>query len=103
MSEPVNNSTAKGKWNEIVGNMKQSVGEAIGNDKMAREGAADQVKGHAQEAWGSVKDGFATKSGHEADSEQHADSARESIVSGTEKLKNSIQNGVDHLTHREDK
>ena len=104
MSEPVNDSTAKGKWNEAVGNVKQSVGEAVGNDKMANEGAADQVKGQAQQTWGSVKDGFSTEQDrHEETSEAHAHNARESVVSGAEKLKNSIENGVDHMTHRNDK
>ena len=48
-------STIKGKFDEIAGNIKQSVGEATNNSRVANEGAAQQVKGHTEQAWGSVK------------------------------------------------
>ena len=40
----MNRDTAEGKFDQVKGKMKQSVGEAFGNDKLANSGAADQVK-----------------------------------------------------------
>ena len=46
----------KVKFEQLKGKAKQSVGEALGNQKLANSGAVDQVKGAAQEAWGNAKD-----------------------------------------------
>jgi len=46
----------KGMANEAVGNIKQGVGKATGNDKMRAEGKAQEIKGEAQQAVGKVKD-----------------------------------------------
>ena len=40
---------------KIAGNVKEAAGKAIGNDKLAAEGKAQQVKGSAQDVKGSVK------------------------------------------------
>jgi uncharacterized protein YjbJ (UPF0337 family) len=81
MSTP-SDSTVKGKFNEAVGSVKQTVGEAIGNEKLANEGAADQVKGQGQQAWGSVKEGAADlKAQHEAKGHAEAHDVREKVVS----------------------
>jgi uncharacterized protein YjbJ (UPF0337 family) len=40
-------NTLHGKFNEVAGKVKQGVGEATGNDRLANEGTAQQVKGHA--------------------------------------------------------
>ena len=47
---------AKGLANEAVGNVKQGVGKATGNDKMRTEGVIQERKGEAQQAVGKVKD-----------------------------------------------
>ncbi|MDB5998280.1 MAG: hypothetical protein JWP42_5416 [Pseudomonas sp.] len=47
---------AKGMANEAVGNIKQGVGKATGNDKMRAEGVVQEKKGEAQQAVGKVKD-----------------------------------------------
>ena len=52
----MNRDTAEGKFDQIKGKAKQSIGEAFGNDKLANSGAVDQVKGAAKEAWGNAKD-----------------------------------------------
>ena len=52
----MNKDTASGKFDQIAGKVKQSVGEAVGNQKMANAGAAEQVKGAAKETWGKVTD-----------------------------------------------
>ncbi len=52
----MNKDEITGKIEQIVGKAKQGVGEAAGNDKLANEGVADQVKGAAQETWGNLTD-----------------------------------------------
>lgn len=46
----------KGMANEAVGNVKQGVGKATGNDKLQVEGAIQEKKGEAQQTVGKVKD-----------------------------------------------
>ncbi|MFK3799283.1 MULTISPECIES: CsbD family protein [unclassified Pseudomonas] len=46
----------KGMANEAVGNVKQGVGKATGNDKLRAEGKAQELKGEAQQAVGKTKD-----------------------------------------------
>lgn len=46
----------KGKTQDIKGRMKRQAGEWTGDKDMQSEGAADQAKGKAQNAWGRVKD-----------------------------------------------
>ena len=47
----------KGLANEAVGNVKQGIGNATGNDKLVAEGKAQELKGEAQKTTGDVKDG----------------------------------------------
>lgn len=47
----------KGLANEAVGNVKQGIGNATGNDRLVAEGKAQELKGEAQKAVGDVKDG----------------------------------------------
>ena len=43
-------TTLHGKVDEGTGKLKQAVGEATGNEKLANKGAAQQVKGHVEQA-----------------------------------------------------
>jgi uncharacterized protein YjbJ (UPF0337 family) len=52
----VNKDQVGGKVEQIVGKVKQSVGEALGNDKLANQGVVGQAKGAAKETWGNAKD-----------------------------------------------
>ena len=45
-----------GKFDQGIGKAKEKIGEAVGNQKLANEGVADQVKGAAKETWGNMKD-----------------------------------------------
>lgn len=47
----------KGLANEAVGNIKQGIGNATGNDRLVAEGKAQELKGEAQKTAGEVKDG----------------------------------------------
>ena len=52
----VNKDQIKGKATDIGGKIKEELGDAIGNDKMKRDGQVDQVKGKIQKGVGDVKD-----------------------------------------------
>ncbi len=47
---------AKGLANEAIGNVKQGVGKATGNDRLRAEGEAQELKGEGQQIKGNVKD-----------------------------------------------
>lgn len=46
----------KGVANEAVGNVKQGVGKATGNNKLRAEGTAQEIKGDAQKKVANAKD-----------------------------------------------
>jgi uncharacterized protein YjbJ (UPF0337 family) len=46
----------KGAVNDAAGRVKRQVGEWTGDTNAQAEGAAQQIKGKAQKAWGTVKD-----------------------------------------------
>src|SRR5260370_17461417 len=46
----------EGKFDQVAGKIKQAVGEAVGSQKLANAGAAEQIKGAAKETWGKAKD-----------------------------------------------
>ncbi len=99
-------STLKGKFDEVAGKVKQAFGEATHDDSVANAGAAQQVKGHAEQAWGSVKTAASesvdeakahheqVKAQHEAESEHKAHDVRESIVSTAQNVKEKIQESL---------
>ncbi len=46
----------KGKVDDVAGRAKRQVGEWTGDEDAQAEGAAQQVKGKVQNAWGKAKD-----------------------------------------------
>jgi uncharacterized protein YjbJ (UPF0337 family) len=52
----VDKDIAKGKWDEIKGKVKSETGRLTGDEELESEGAADQVKGKTEGAWGKLKD-----------------------------------------------
>ena len=46
----------KGKYNQAAGTVKDEIGEATDNEELEAEGELQNVKGHAEEAKGKVKD-----------------------------------------------
>jgi uncharacterized protein YjbJ (UPF0337 family) len=46
----------RGTANDVVGNVKQAVGNATGDRDLQAEGAAQETKGDAQKALGNAKD-----------------------------------------------
>ncbi len=107
----MNNDTVSGKFDQLKGQVKQGVGEAIGNDRLANEGTADRVKGAAKEAWGNTKDAataVADRAQTNADdrnamsSTRTADTThnvRESIANTAQNVKDSINQHAEHVKH----
>lgn len=105
----------KGKFDEVAGKVKQSVGEATHNDKLANKGTAQQVKGHAEQAWGSVKSATndtaadararanESRAVRENETESKAHDVRESIASTAQNVKNKIQDSVDDFRAKHDR
>ena len=52
----MNTDKVEGKYDQVAGKIKQRVGEAFGNEKLANAGVAEQIKGAAKETWGHAKD-----------------------------------------------
>jgi uncharacterized protein YjbJ (UPF0337 family) len=46
----------EGSLKQTGGSIKESAGKIVGDEKMKREGQADQGEGKLQNAWGSIKD-----------------------------------------------
>lgn len=66
----------KGKMKDIGGRIERQAGEWTGDKDLQAEGAKDQVKGKAQNAWGKVKDiGRDVK--HDAEREMDRDRDRD--------------------------
>jgi uncharacterized protein YjbJ (UPF0337 family) len=99
----MNDSKAAGIFDEAKGKMKQAVGETFNDQSMANEGAADEIKGHAEQTWGNVKDTAHDLSHqHSTTTPAHDEHAtghdvRSGITHAAENLKNSINRGLDHL------
>lgn len=83
----MNTDQIKGKLQDVLGHIKQGAGEAVGDDKVANEGLADQVKGSTRETWGNVKDAAST--GTSTTHETTADTAADTRSTVSEKLHNA--------------
>ncbi len=57
-SDEQHHDKIKGLANEAVGNVKQGIGSATGNEKLQAEGKGQELKGEAQKTTGDVKDGI---------------------------------------------
>jgi uncharacterized protein YjbJ (UPF0337 family) len=96
MSTTVSEHTIKGKYNEVAGKVKQVAGEAVGNHKLANEGTAQQIKGHAEQAWGTVEETAAEK---KAEHQDTIHDVREKMTSTAQNVKEHIQHAVDPKNH----
>jgi uncharacterized protein YjbJ (UPF0337 family) len=103
-------STIKGKWDEVAGKAKQAFGDLTGDQSVANHGAAQEVKGHGEQAWGSVKETVHDSSantttattttrdaGTAADNTGH--DVRNSVTSAAANVKDHIRNAVEDLKH----
>jgi uncharacterized protein YjbJ (UPF0337 family) len=68
----------KGAVNDAAGRAKRQVGEWTGDTNTQVEGAAQQVKGKLQKAWGNAKDAAReTKSEAQSEAERQREADRE--------------------------
>ena len=56
----MNKDHAKGTLEKAKGSVKQTVGKAVGNERLQAEGAADKTSGAVQKKVGDVKDAAKT-------------------------------------------
>jgi len=91
-----------GKFDQAIGKVKESIGSAVGNDKLANEGVADQVKGAAKETWGNAKDAAHTvHNDHVAETEAGAADTRESFTDKVTELKKKANDRIDDFKEHE--
>jgi uncharacterized protein YjbJ (UPF0337 family) len=83
----MNTEKVEGKFDQVAGKIKQRVGEAVGNQKLANAGVAEQVKGAAKETWGHAKDTTAVV---------HEDNKATARAKG-EDLRTRTENSADNL------
>jgi uncharacterized protein YjbJ (UPF0337 family) len=104
----MNKEQVTGKVDELKGRVKQSVGEATGNQQLANEGTADQIKGAAKQTWGNVKE-TANESVnlHKDEAAQHAADTRAKLRDGANEIKEKIDAKLDTIKenqqHRRDR
>ena len=68
LEDPMDKDRVEGKLKDIAGRAERQAGEWTGSEKTQAEGAAKQVEGKVQNAWGKVKDAV-KPSGSERDEE----------------------------------
>jgi uncharacterized protein YjbJ (UPF0337 family) len=54
--EGIDSDRTEGSLKKIGGDIKEGIGNLLGDEKIKREGQADQVEGKTQNAWGGLKD-----------------------------------------------
>ena len=91
-----------GKVDQAVGKAKEKLGDAVGNQKLANQGVADQVKGAAKETWGNVKDAArTTHDRHVAENEDAASVNRERFTDKVSEMKKKVNDKIDDFKDRE--
>jgi uncharacterized protein YjbJ (UPF0337 family) len=71
----MNKDEVKGKAKDIAGRVQRQVGEGTGDKEAQAEGAAKQVEGKIQNAWGNAKDAGKKPSTSQADHDRAEDQA----------------------------
>ena len=54
--EGIDPDRTEGSLKKMGGDLKEGAGNLLGDEKLKREGQADQTEGKAQNAWGGLKD-----------------------------------------------
>lgn len=109
----MNKDTVSGKFEQATGKIKEKTGNLIGNQKLANQGVADQIKGMAKETYGNVKDA-AHAAGDHASAHTDAkareastyaadknESARDSVRSKAEHIKDAVNQKVDDFKNQQ--
>jgi uncharacterized protein YjbJ (UPF0337 family) len=105
----MNTEKVEGKFDQVAGKIKQGVGEAVGSQKLANAGAAEQIKGAAKETWGNakntaevVRDDNRSKAGAEGENlkiraEDTAHNLREKVTTTAQNMKNKVNEKLDDM------
>lgn len=94
-------STIKGKFDEVAGKAKQAFGNATDNQSVANDGAAQEVKGHGEQAWGSVKEAAQdTAERHDNDAADTSHPVRDSLTSAANNVKQHVQNAAEDFKNK---
>ena len=64
----IDDDRTEGSAKQMGGEMKEGAGKLFGDEKMKRDGQADQAEGKLQNAWGSAKDEARETLGSDEDS-----------------------------------
>ena len=92
----MNKDQVSGKVEHAAGHVKQAVGEAVGNQKLANQGIADQVKGAAKETWGNAKDAAnVTATRHQQEAEASANNTRTGVGNKIDDVKDKVNDKID--------
>ncbi len=54
--QSIDEDRTEGSMKKVGGDIKEGAGKVLGDEKMKREGQADQSEGKLQNAWGGAKD-----------------------------------------------
>jgi uncharacterized protein YjbJ (UPF0337 family) len=108
----MNTNKVEGKFDQVAGKVKQGVGEAVGNQKLANAGAAEQIKGAAKETWGNAKDtakvvrqddrARATTGADDMKyrTENKAHDVRDKVTTTAQNMKNKVNEKLDDMKHK---
>ena len=97
----MNKDEISGKVDLVVGKVKQGVGAAIGNQKVANQGIVDQTMGAAKETWGNAKDAAnQVRESHKEATEEKADNVRHNISQSVEDAKEKAKVKIDEFKER---
>ena len=55
-NQAIDSDRTEGSAKKMGGDIKEGAGKILGDEKLKREGQADQAEGKLQNAWGSAKD-----------------------------------------------
>jgi uncharacterized protein YjbJ (UPF0337 family) len=105
----MNTEKVEGKFDQVAGKIKQGIGEAVGNQKLANAGAAEQIKGAAKETWGKAKETAdvvhednQSKASAEGENLKHraeetARNVREKVTTTAQNLKEKVNEKLNHI------
>jgi uncharacterized protein YjbJ (UPF0337 family) len=97
----MNKQTVEGKFDQVAGKIKEKIGEATGNERLANAGAADQIKGAVKETWGHAKDA-AREAGEtaRAKSDIERESLKDRVETGAHDLREKTTSTVQNVKEK---
>jgi len=92
----MNKDQVSGKFDQATGKVKEKIGEAAGNQRLANKGLADQIRGAAKETWGNAKD-VAHQNAEEnrREAERDANASRERVANKVQDMKERVNERID--------